>query len=89
MITLCDKVKEVCPDFPGQPTTAHWSMADPATEGTDDDISYLAFDRTADEIDTRIALLIGELTTTTPNAKGIAREQRRDDECALHGERRR
>jgi ArsR family transcriptional regulator, arsenate/arsenite/antimonite-responsive transcriptional repressor / arsenate reductase (thioredoxin) len=63
VITLCDKVKEVCPDFPGQPTTAHWSMADPATEGADDESSYPAFVRTADEIDTRVGLLIAQLTT--------------------------
>src|SRR5215831_1814824 len=24
VITMCDKVREVCPDFKGQPTTAHW-----------------------------------------------------------------
>jgi protein-tyrosine-phosphatase len=65
VITLCDKVKEVCPDFEGQPTTAHWSMADPAAEGSDDDTSYAAFVRTADEIDERVGLLIAELTSDT------------------------
>jgi ArsR family transcriptional regulator, arsenate/arsenite/antimonite-responsive transcriptional repressor / arsenate reductase (thioredoxin) len=62
VITLCDKVKEVCPDFPGQPTTAHWSMADPATEGTDPHTNYHAFLRTADDINTRIGLLIAQLS---------------------------
>src|SRR5215207_1097881 len=33
VITLCDKVRNVCPEFPGAPTTAHWSMADPAAAG--------------------------------------------------------
>lgn len=65
VITLCDKVKEVCPDFEGQPTTAHWSMADPSAEGSDDDTSYAAFVRTADEIDVRVGLLIAELTSDT------------------------
>ena len=38
VITLCDKVREVCPEFPGGPTAAHWSIADPAAAGdTDDD----------------------------------------------------
>jgi protein-tyrosine-phosphatase len=63
VITLCDKVREVCPDFSGQPTTAHWSMADPAAEGTDDDSSYLAFLRSADEIELRVELLIAQLTS--------------------------
>jgi hypothetical protein len=60
VITLCDKVKEICPEFPGQPTTAHWSMADPAAEG-DDDTSYPAFVRAADEIDQRVGLLLAQL----------------------------
>lgn len=62
VITLCDKVKEVCPEFPDQPTTAHWSMADPAAEA-EGDTSYPAFVRTADEIDERVALLVAQLAT--------------------------
>jgi len=61
VITLCDKVREVCPEFRGQPTTAHWSMADPAAEGSDADASYPAFVRTADEIEVRVGLLIAQL----------------------------
>ena len=62
VITLCDKVKEVCPEFPGAPSTAHWSMADPGAEGDSDDASYPAFVRTADEIEGRVDLLIARLT---------------------------
>jgi len=62
VITLCDKVKEVCPEFPGQPTTAHWSMSDPATEAEGDDASNVAFVRTADEIEIRVGLLIALIT---------------------------
>lgn len=29
VITLCDKMKEQCPVFLGQPVYAHWSMDDP------------------------------------------------------------
>jgi protein-tyrosine-phosphatase len=65
VITLCDKVKEVCPEFPGQPTTAHWSMADPAADSADPDTSYPAFVRTADEIETRVGLLIAQMTSDT------------------------
>ena len=32
VITLCDKVREICPEFPGAPIAAHWSIADPAAE---------------------------------------------------------
>jgi len=69
VITLCDKVKEVCPDFPEQPTTAHWSMADPSAEGADADANYAAFVRTADEIETRVGLLIAQLTSEPHNER--------------------
>ena len=69
VITLCDKVREVCPEFPGQPTTAHWSMADPAAEDSDADTSYRAFVRTADEIEARVALLIAQLTSERLNER--------------------
>ena len=33
VITLCDKAREVCPDFANNPRRAHWSIHDPATCG--------------------------------------------------------
>jgi protein-tyrosine-phosphatase/DNA-binding transcriptional ArsR family regulator len=62
VITLCDKVREICPEFRGQPTTAHWSMADPAAAAAIDGGGYAAFVRTADELEIRIGLLIGQMT---------------------------
>jgi protein-tyrosine-phosphatase len=63
VITLCDKVREVCPEFPGQPTAAHWSMADPAAaEGDTDADTYPVFERTAENIENRIGLLIAQMT---------------------------
>lgn len=62
VITLCDKVREICPQFPGAAVTAHWSMPDPASEGATDETSYPAFMRTAEELESRIPFLIGELT---------------------------
>ncbi len=63
VITLCDKVREVCPEFPGRPTAAHWSMADPGAESADAAASYPAFARTAEEIDGRVALLLAQMTS--------------------------
>jgi protein-tyrosine-phosphatase/DNA-binding transcriptional ArsR family regulator len=70
VITLCDKVKEICPEFPGRPLTAHWSIPDPASTADDADASYPAFVRTADGIDRRLGFLIAELQPST------AREER-------------
>lgn len=61
VITLCDKVRETCPEFPGQPVTAHWSIADPASDGGTDEESYPAFQRVADELETRVSLLIEQM----------------------------
>jgi ArsR family transcriptional regulator, arsenate/arsenite/antimonite-responsive transcriptional repressor / arsenate reductase (thioredoxin) len=63
VVTLCDRVREICPEFPGSPIAAHWSMADPATSGDGDSATYAAFRHVADEIDERVALLLAELRT--------------------------
>jgi protein-tyrosine-phosphatase len=55
IITLCDRVREVCPEFPGDPQTIHWSMADPALEGA------AAFERTAIELEMRIGFLLHQI----------------------------
>jgi protein-tyrosine-phosphatase/DNA-binding transcriptional ArsR family regulator len=52
VVSLCDRVREVCPDFPGA-VLVHWSIADPAAEG-----EYAAFVRTAGELETRIRFLL-------------------------------
>lgn len=58
VITLCDKVREVCPEFPGGPERIHWSIADPALEGHNDDESYPAFQSVASEIENRVQFLL-------------------------------
>ena len=62
VITLCDKVREICPEFPGAPVAAHWSIADPAADARDE-ATYPAFQLVADEIESRVALLLADLTT--------------------------
>jgi protein-tyrosine-phosphatase/DNA-binding transcriptional ArsR family regulator len=69
VITLCDKVREICPQFPGGVTKAHWSMPDPAAEGPDDEASYPAFERAAEDLESRIPFLIGELTSHSEERK--------------------
>jgi ArsR family transcriptional regulator, arsenate/arsenite/antimonite-responsive transcriptional repressor / arsenate reductase (thioredoxin) len=58
VISLCDRVREVCPEFPGHPDLIHWSVPDPAGTGGTDAETYPAFVRTADELEARIPFLI-------------------------------
>jgi protein-tyrosine-phosphatase/DNA-binding transcriptional ArsR family regulator len=63
VISLCDKVREVCPDFPGDTRRIHWSIPDPSTAGDADETGRPAFRRTAAEINTRIRYLLPVLNS--------------------------
>ena len=60
IFTVCDNAAgEVCPVWPGKPTTAHWGIADPAAvEGSDADKAF-AFRKALKELETRIKLFTG------------------------------
>jgi ArsR family transcriptional regulator, arsenate/arsenite/antimonite-responsive transcriptional repressor / arsenate reductase (thioredoxin) len=62
VITLCDRVREVCPEFPAHPDFVHWSIPDPAVEGPTDRANYLAFERTVSELETRIRFWLHLIT---------------------------
>jgi ArsR family transcriptional regulator, arsenate/arsenite/antimonite-responsive transcriptional repressor / arsenate reductase (thioredoxin) len=66
VISLCDRVREVCPEFPYQPETVHWSIPDPAAGRADDAASYPVFQQTAAELDTRIGFLLAVLDDRKP-----------------------
>jgi protein-tyrosine-phosphatase/DNA-binding transcriptional ArsR family regulator len=58
VVTLCDRVREVCPETPGSPQLSHWSMQDPSATGTTDAETYPAFETAADEIERRVHFLL-------------------------------
>lgn len=62
VISLCDKVREVCPEFSGQPSLVHWSTPDPAV----DPDGYPAFQRVAADLDDRIRFLRYDLAAREP-----------------------
>jgi arsenate reductase len=58
IITVCDRAREACPVFPGDPMRIHWSFPDPsAVEGSEDE-RYRAFRDTAIQLTTRIGYLL-------------------------------
>jgi len=63
VISLCDKAREACPEFPSRPGRIHWSLPDPAA-GEGGLAGYPAFERTAAELDTRIRFLLPVLDRT-------------------------
>lgn len=58
VITVCDRAKEACPFFPGQPVIAHWGMEDPAGVVGTDEQQARAFDVAWQLLARRIDLLL-------------------------------
>ena len=61
VISLCDRVREVCPEFPGHPEVIHWSIPDPTGEGGSDRETYPAFRAVAADLHTRGGYLLRRL----------------------------
>ncbi len=58
MVTVCDRVREACPTFPGDPERVHWSFIDPAAvEGSEKERSK-AFEQVALQLTNRIRYLM-------------------------------
>ena len=65
VISLCDRVREVCPEFPGAPQAIHWGVRDPAREPGTNDETLPAFESTAAELEMRIGFLLAAIAHTT------------------------
>jgi protein-tyrosine-phosphatase len=57
ILTVCDRVREVCPVFPGDPEQIHWSFPDPA-EVEGEPARLRAFNDTAKQLITRLNYLL-------------------------------
>jgi ArsR family transcriptional regulator, arsenate/arsenite/antimonite-responsive transcriptional repressor / arsenate reductase (thioredoxin) len=57
VITLCDRLREICPEFPGPAEVIHWSIPDPAAG----DGGYPAFRAVAADLRTRIGFLLARI----------------------------
>lgn len=76
VITLCDRVREVCPELPGRPEAIHWSIPDPTAGPGTGEAGYAAFRRTAAELETRIGFLLAALAGPA-NAVPTTKEEER------------
>jgi protein-tyrosine-phosphatase/DNA-binding transcriptional ArsR family regulator len=72
VVSLCDRVREVCPEFPGEPEAIHWSICDPAAEPGSDAETYPAFERITAELETRIRFLL-HLMADRSRANGVSK----------------
>lgn len=59
VFTVCDNAAaEVCPVWPGQPMTAHWGIADPATTTGPAEVIARAFRQAFVTLERRISLFV-------------------------------
>jgi protein-tyrosine-phosphatase/DNA-binding transcriptional ArsR family regulator len=61
VISLCDRVREVCPEFPGHPQVVHWSIPDPSATGGTDAETYPAYRAVAGMLRTRTSFLLSRI----------------------------
>jgi ArsR family transcriptional regulator, arsenate/arsenite/antimonite-responsive transcriptional repressor / arsenate reductase (thioredoxin) len=62
VISLCDRLREVCPEFPGPAEVIHWSIPDPGAGGGSDADTYPAFRAVAAELRIRIGFLLARIS---------------------------
>jgi arsenate reductase (thioredoxin) len=57
IITVCDRARESCPLFPGQPEIANWNIPNPYDDSRNNVDLFTKFKEVAQQIQTRIQLL--------------------------------
>jgi protein-tyrosine-phosphatase len=55
VVSLCDRVREVCPEFPESPRLIHWSIPDPGRE------ELPVFEDIAEDLEGRIRFLLARI----------------------------
>ena len=60
VITVCDRAREECPVFPGDPQRLHWPFDDPASFTAISDARLQAYRLLRDRIHGRVMVFLGE-----------------------------
>lgn len=58
IVTVCDRMHESCPTFPGDPEQIHWSFPDPAAVAGSDQERSRAFEQVVMQLMTRMRYLL-------------------------------
>ena len=78
VITVCDRVRENCPIFPGDPEQIHWSIPDPLAKDGED--NYAQFTAIAQDLRTRITYLLLTLHNKAETQPRAGRSEGREME---------
>jgi protein-tyrosine-phosphatase/DNA-binding transcriptional ArsR family regulator len=72
VISLCDRVREVCPEFPAGPRLIHWSIPDPAVARDTIEDTFPVFEEIANELESRIGFLLQLIARNHPRVKEVS-----------------
>jgi ArsR family transcriptional regulator, arsenate/arsenite/antimonite-responsive transcriptional repressor / arsenate reductase (thioredoxin) len=70
VISLCDRLREICPEFPGAMEAIHWSIPDPGAGSGSDADTYPVFRAVAADLRTRIGFLLARISDAAQPASG-------------------
>jgi protein-tyrosine-phosphatase len=73
VITVCDRMRECCPAFPGKDEPIHWSLPDPVSlDVASEQERYAAFEQIAQQLLTRLRHLLARLAYAQRHQKQTA-----------------
>lgn len=72
IVTVCDRVREICPVFPDDPERIHWSFSDPALVKGSEEARTHAFEQTSLQLTSRLRVLSTLLEREHTTRKGVS-----------------
>ncbi len=69
IVTVCDRVREVCPTFPDDQVRMHWSLPDPAANQGSEEERLQVFEQIAEQLTMRLRFLLASLQSQCEGSK--------------------